>query len=67
MLSHEPHRFHEIDQQYDGLLAHECDACARYNKSPGPGGLLFAFVLRAIVHVEPTSRFRRYILDGLQW
>ena len=51
VLSHEPHRFHEIDQQHDGLLANECDACARNNKSPGPGGLFFAFVHRVIVHV----------------
>ena len=66
VLSHEPHQFHEIDQQHDSLLAHERDARARYNKSPSPGGLLLAFFRRLIVHVEPISRFRRYILDGME-
>ncbi len=66
VLSHEPHRFHEIDQQHDGLLAHECDARARNNKSPSLGGLFFAFVHRPIVHVEPISRSRLCILDGME-
>ena len=66
VLPHEPHRFHEIDQQHDGLLPHEPNACARYNRSPGPGGLLFAFVHRIIVHAEPISRSRLYILDGME-
>ena len=66
VLSHEPHQFHEIDQQHDGLLAHERDACAPNNKSLGPGGLFFAFVRRLIVHVEPISRSRLYILDGME-
>ncbi len=66
VLSHEPHRFHEIDQQHDGLLTHECNACTRYSKSPGPGGLFFAFVHRLIVHVEPISRSGRCILDGME-
>ena len=67
MLSHEPHRFHEIDQQHDGLLAHECDACARNNKSPGPGGLFFAFVHRLSFMLNQFRESGRYILDGLQW
>ena len=48
VLSHEPHRFHEIDQQHDGLLANECDACTLNIKSLGPGGLFFAFVHRLL-------------------
>ena len=42
VLSHEPHRFHEVDQQYDGLLPHEPDARAPNVGSLGPAGLLFA-------------------------
>ena len=40
VLLHEPHQFHEIDQQHDGLLSHECDARAPNIKSLGPRGLL---------------------------
>jgi hypothetical protein len=51
MLLHEPHRFHKVDQQHDGLLLHEPHA----PRVGGPG-LLCLFVHRIIVHVDPTSR-----------
>ena len=43
VLSHEPHRFHEIDQQDDGLLAYQQDACVGRDRSLGAVGLLSVF------------------------
>ena len=56
VLPHEPHRFHEIDQQHHGLLSNECDACTPNIKLLGPRCLFFAFVHRAIVYAEPASQ-----------
>ena len=61
VLAHEPHRFHEIDQQHDGLLAYERDACALNIKSLGPGGLFLrlypppSFMLNQFRDPGPTS------------
>jgi hypothetical protein len=59
VLSHEPHRFHEVDQQHDSLLLHELHACVPHVGSLGPGRLVWLFVHRVIVHVDPAPRADR--------
>ena len=44
VLLHEPHRFHKVDQQYDGLLPHESHTRAPHVGLHDPAGLLFLFV-----------------------
>ena len=58
VLLHEPHQFHEVDQEHDGLLLHEPHACGPHVGSLDPAGLLFLVVRRIIVHVDLASRPR---------
>ena len=52
VLPHEPHRFHEVDQQHDGLLLHKPHACAPHVGPLGPGGLFSRFLHLVIDHVD---------------
>src|SRR5262249_22173069 len=53
-LSHEAHRFHEIDQEDDGFPPHQEHARLRHGRSLGPGCLLSVLV----GHVDLATRPR---------
>ena len=65
VLSHEPHRFHEVDQQDDGLLPDKSNACVRERRMLGPSALLVAFVHRVLDHGDPASRSGVAIFGGM--
>src|SRR5262245_27989742 len=64
VFPHEAYRFDEVDQQHDGLLPHELDACTSNVGSLGLGVSLLASVDSIIAHVDPTARLR---LCNLRW
>ena len=53
--SHEPHRFHEVDQQHDRLLTHKPYVGIAQVGPPGPAAPFFSLV-RVIVHVDPARQ-----------
>ena len=58
VLSHEPHRFHEVDQQHDGFLPHEFHARVPHigslGRAPCPSCLSTASSFMLIRRREPA-------------
>jgi hypothetical protein len=58
VLSHEPHRLHEVDEQYDNFSPHKASTVIPIVRILGPGSSLFV-AHETTANVEKAARSQK--------